>query len=371
MADGGGAPSPAAAPGRRRIGRGTAWFAALGLLLVALAFVSPFFGTVSIPFVLVARILLHEVSRGAFVPSPCAGFSVSPTLCTAYGEIVWVARTPEVLLGVFVGAALGVSGATLQGVFRNPLADPFLLGLSSGGTLGASLVFVFHVGIADANLTLPAFAFLGAIATGLAVIGVARTRFGSVETLLLTGVAIAYFLSAVLSLVLLSNPYASVQVTFWLLGSLSGATWPADGVVLGILLVAGSLLAVHGSELNLMQLGTDVAQSAGVDAGRVRVRLLLLSSFVTAAAVAFTGIIGFVGLVAPHVVRRLVGVDYRRVIPGSAIVGALILLGARDASLVLFPTSVLPIGIFTAIAGAPVFVYLLFLRRHRSTMGGM
>jgi len=255
-------------------------------------------------------------------------------------------------------------------VFRNPLADPFLLGISSGGTVGAALVFVTQYDVAEQDLVLPLFAFAGALATGGVILAAARSRFGSVETLLLTGVALSSFLSSVLSLLLLLNPTGSLQVDFWLLGNIAGATWPVDGIVLGVVLVAGTLLALHGRELNLMQLGSDVAQSLGVDARRVRVRLLLLTSVITAVAVAFTGVIGFVGLVSPHIVRRLFGTDYRVVIPGSAIVGGAFLLGARDVSLWALPSSVLPIGIFTAFAGAPFFAYLLYRRRTGSTMGG-
>jgi len=283
--------------------------------------------------------------------------------------IVWDLYLPEVLLALLVGAALGLSGGALQGVFRNPLADPFLLGISSGGTLGAAVLYVYRIGEANAELYLPLFAFLGASATGLVVLAVARGRYGSVETLLLTGVAIANLLSAVLSLVLLYNPVGSEQVTFWLLGSLGLADWPVDGLVLGAVLVLGTLLALHGRELNLLQLGSDVAQSAGVDAARVRQRVLLLAALLTGAAVAFTGIIGFVGLVSPHIVRRLFGSDYRVVLPGAAVFGGLFLLASSDASYLAFPTSLLPIGIFTAFSGVPFFLYLLYRQRRSSPMG--
>jgi iron complex transport system permease protein len=343
---------------------------ALAVVALGLALVSPFLGTVSIPIETVLRVTLERISGGAVFSQPCVGPPTpSARLCQAYQVIVWDERLPEILLAVLAGAALGMSGGALQGLFRNPLADPFLLGLSSGGTLGASVVFIFGVGQSEAYLALPVFAFLGSIGTGLLILGMASTRYGSVETLLLTGVAIANILGAALALVLLYNPIASLQVTFWLLGGLGQGTWTTDGVAFGVLLIGGTLLAVHGPELNLIQLGNDVAQSAGVDPRRTRIRVLLLTSILTAVAVAFTGVIGFVGLVAPHVVRRVVGSDYRWVLPGSAIVGALFLLSARDVSLVIFPTTVLPIGIFTAFAGAPFFLYLLYRQRTRSTMG--
>ena len=332
-----------------------------GLALVA---VSPLIGPVPIPAGAVGRILVHELSFGALAPDPC-GSGVSPTQCNAWVEIVWESEMPALLLALLAGAALGLSGATLQGTFRNPLADPYLLGLSSGGTLGAALLFVLGVGLAQANVALPVFAFIGALATGGLVLAAARFLGGSVETLLLVGVALANVLSAVLSVVLLFNPQGSIQVSFWLLGGVGGASWDRDGIVLGGLLIASAPLLLLGRELNVLQLGPDVAESLGVDARRVRTRLLLLASLTTALAVAFTGIIGFVGLVSPHIVRRAWGPNYRAVLPGSALVGAAFLLAAHDLSGLVVPSVVLPVGLFTAFAGAPFF-FLLLLRHRRS-----
>lgn len=315
-------------------------------------------------------ILLHALSGGTLFPNPCAGAAVGPAGCAGATFIVVSIALPEILLAVIVGAALGLSGGALQGVFRNPLADPFLLGISSGGTLGAAIIYVYHVGESRADLLLPAFAFVGAAATGLLVFAIARGRFGSVETVLLSGVAVANFLSAVLSLVLLYNPFGAEQVTFWLLGGLSLASWTVDGIALGGVLVFGTVLCLFGRELNLLQLGPEVAQSAGVDAPRVRMTVILVASLTTAVAVAFTGIIGFVGLVSPHIVRRLAGSDYRIVLPGSAVVGALLLLGANDVNVLAFPSSYLPLGIFTAFAGVPFFLLLLLRQRRASPMGG-
>src|SRR5208282_5341276 len=241
----------------------------LGLLLALLGvgvFFSPLLGTVAIAPETVLRILLHQVSGGALYSNPCAGASVPASGCTGLIEIVWDARLSEIMLAVVVGAGLGISGGTLQGVFRNPLADPFLLGISSGGTLGAAVVVVFRIGVGEENLLLPLFAFIGAIATGAVILAAARSRFGSVETLLLTGVALSSFLSSVLSLLLLYNPTGSLQVDFWLLGNLGSLDWTQD--------------------------------------------------------------------------------------------------------LIAFPGTLLPIGIFTSFAGAPFFAYLLYRRRHVSSMGG-
>jgi iron complex transport system permease protein len=270
-------------------------------------------------------------------------------------------------LALLVGAALAVSGATLQGVFRNPLADPYLLGLSSGASLGAAALFVLNVGASAANLALPLFAFAGAILTGVVILLAARSPRTTPTTLLLTGVALSSFLSAVLATLLLFNPLGNLQVSYWLLGGLFGATWDRDGIVLGGLLVGGSLLALYGRELNVLQLGSEVAQSLGVDARRVRNRLLLLASFVTAVGVAFAGIIGFVGLISPHIVRRVFGSDYRFVLPASALVGAAFLALAQDLSQLVGLGTEIPVGIPTSFAGFPFFLYLLY--RHRRTPG--
>ena len=338
-----------------------------GLLLLAL---SSLLGNQSVPVGAGFRILFHQLSGGTLFSDPCAGTGVSPAHCAALTFIVWQIYLPEVLLALVVGAARGLSGGALQGVFRNPLADPFLLGISSGGTLGAAILYVYRIGIAQADLYLPLFSFLGAIATGLLILGVARGRHSSVETLLLTGVAIANLLGAILALVLLYNPIGGEQVTFWLLGNLGLASWTVDGIAAGVVLMLGAVLVLFGRDLNLLQLGSDVAQSSGVNAGRVRLTVILLASMITAIAVAFTGVIGFVGLVSPHVVRRVAGSDYRVVLPGSAIVGALFLLGARDVNYLAFPSSVLPIGIFTAFFGVPFFLFLLYRQRRLAPMEG-
>lgn len=352
--------------------RGRRWRIGLGLVAAGFGAVlgSSLLGAVPISVPTGLEILFHQLSGGVLFPNPCSGATTAAGRCGVLTYIVWNLYLPSVLLALVAGAALGISGAALQGVFRNPLADPFLLGISSGGALGAAILYVYHIEVARADLFLPLFAFIGAIATGLVILGVARGRYSSVETLLLTGVAIANLLSAALSLVLLYNPSGGQQVTFWLLGGLGLADWEVVGIVFGVVVVLGTLLALFGRELNLLQLGSDVAQSAGVDAPRVRLVVILLASLVTATAVAFTGVIGFVGLVSPHIVRRIAGSDYRVVLPGGAAVGALFLLGARDVNYLVFPGSVLPIGIFTAFAGVPFFLYLLYRQRRASPMGG-
>ncbi len=338
----------------------------LTVAVLALLALSPLLGPVPISPATVGSILLHHLSGGTYPADPC-GSTVSAARCSVLTEIVWDVRVPALVLALLVGGGLGISGATLQGVFRNPLADPYLLGLSSGASLGAATLFVLGIGSSEANLTLPLLAFVGAVLSGSVILVAARSPRSTPTTLLLTGVALSSFLSAVLATLLLFNPLGNLQVTYWLLGGLFGATWGRDAIVLGGLLVGGTLLALAGRELNLLQLGGDVAQSLGVDAPRLRRRLILLASVVTALAVAFAGIIGFVGLISPHIVRRLFGPDYRIVLPASILVGAVFLAFAQDISQLIPLGTEVPVGIPTSFAGFPFFLYLLY--RHRRSTG--
>ncbi len=345
------------------------WFALLGLAILGLALVlfSPLIGPVPIPAGVVEAILLHETFQGLLGGSACGAYPTSVRQCTIWAEIVWQARMPAIVLALATGAALGLSGGSLQGVFRNPLADPYLLGLSSGAAMGASILFVFQVDLASAYLVLPVFAFLGGLIPG-AVVYLAAGRTRAVETLVLTGVALAALFSAFLATFLLINPLGDLQVSFWLLGGMTGATWSRAGIVVGALLIAGAVVVLRARQLNILQLGPDVAYSLGVDGRRVARQLVLTTTLLTATAVAFTGVIGFVGLVSPHIVRRLGGPDYRSVLPLSAAMGAVFLAAAWDVAQVVIPSVVLPVGIPTSFVGAPFFVYLLY--RRRSLTGG-
>ncbi len=347
--------------------RGRSARSVVGLIVVALTLLvvlSTLVGPESLPWPATLAILLHEMSGGHLAGMPCG--SASAAECRIWIEIVWDARFPDLLLAVTAGAALGISGAGLQGVFRNPLADPYLLGLSAGAALGASSVYTFDLAPAGRAFILPVFAFVGGLVPGTVIYFAARSGRNSPQTLLLTGVALNAIAAAVLATFLLYNPVANLSVNFWLLGGLEYATWSNDGLVIPVVLVAGLLLVLRAQEVNLLQLGPDVAQSLGSDPRRLTRQVVLVTTVVTAAAVAFAGIIGFVGLVAPHVVRRLVGVDYRRVIPLSALVGAGFLVVAWDIAQVVIRSVVIPVGIPTAFFGAMFFLYLLYRRSSRS-----
>jgi iron complex transport system permease protein len=349
---------PTVRSGRRLVSVVVALFAGL----VALVFGSTLVGTSWLPPAAVWSILVHEATGGALAGG-CAGLATTPAQCTIWTEVVWQARVPEILVALLCGAALAVSGGTLQGTFRNPLCDPFLLGLSSGAAMGTAVLFTFQIELANQAVVLPLFAFAGALVPGLIVTAAARRYAHQPEGLVLTGVALSALFSAVLATFLFLNPAGSVQVSFWLLGNLEGETWTRAGILGAVVLVGCGLLALEGPELNILQLGPEVAESIGVPARRTTRRLILLSTVVTAVAVAFTGVIGFVGLVSPHVVRLLIGPDYRRVLPVAALFGAVFLLGAADLAQMIIPQVFLPVGIPTSIAGVPFFLYLLYRPR--------
>ena len=337
----------------------------LGTASVVLIAVSSLLGGVWISPAVVFAILVHQASAGALGPA-CGPYPSASTACTIATEIVWDARVPSIIVALFAGAALALSGGTLQGLFRNPLADPFLLGLSSGAAMGTAILFAFGIFLSQQAVALPLFAFAGALVPGLVVYAASRSSFRNPETLVLTGVALSSVFSAILATFLFYNPSGGLQVSFWLLGSLSNETWTRAGILVGAVLAIGAALSIQGRELNVLQLGPDVAHSVGVETSRVVRRLILLTTLLTAAAVAFTGVIGFVGLVSPHVVRRLIGPDYRRVLPCAAVFGGIFLLGAWDLAQSVIPTVVVPVGIPTAFVGGPSFLYLLYRRRASS-----
>jgi len=278
--------------------------------------------------------------------------------------IVWNVRIPRVLLGVAVGAGLAICGAVLQAMVRNMLADPYILGISSGASVGAAGAILFGLGAGIGLDALPVSAFLGALAAALLVFFIARAG-GQITSLrlLLSGVAVGYALSAVTSFMIFASDSAegSRSVMFWLLGSLSLARW--DNllyVVLLVVIVAVLLMVLWGRRLDAISLGDETALTLGVSPTRTRIMLLVFVSLTTGVMVAAAGAIGFVGLVIPHIARRLVGAVHTRLIPVAALIGAIFLVWADALARTVMQPKELPIGIITAMVGAP---FLLFLVR--------
>ena len=284
--------------------------------------------------------------------------------------IVSVIRIPRVILGAFVGAALGISGAALQGLFRNPLVDPGLIGVSSGGALGASIWIIFGASFSFIPeylkvFMIAVFAFFGSLMAMLLVYQIGSRRgHVSVASMLLAGIAINALAAAALGfLIFVSDDTQLRSINFWTLGSLGGAIWGKIWPSLLIIAIASLLILRDAKNLNLFALGEADAKHLGCDTVRLKRRMVVLPALATAAAVSVSGIIGFIGLVAPHLIRLMVGADHRLVLPGSALLGITLILTADILARTAAAPAELPLGIITSLIGAPFFIWLLIRQK--------
>ncbi len=280
-------------------------------------------------------------------------------------DIILNIRLPRVLQAALVGASLAVAGATLQGLFRNPLADPYIIGVSSGAALGATVAIVSGLALGFGGFgAVPLLAFAG----GLLSIGLVYqlSRQGNsvpIMTLLLAGIAVSAFLSALVSLLIFFSGERMHQVVFWMMGGLGGARWGYLRVMLPYVLLGCGTIYFFYRELNALLLGEDTAHTLGIDPERLKKIFLVAASLLVSAAVSTSGIIGFVGLVVPHIVRLLAGPEHRFLLPASALTGAIMLIGADTLARTVIAPAELPVGIITALLGAPFFLYLLRQRK--------
>ncbi|GLX70775.1 corrinoid ABC transporter permease [Paenibacillus glycanilyticus] len=282
------------------------------------------------------------------------------------GEIAIVTqvRLSRVLLGVLVGACLGLAGAGFQGVLRNPLADPYTLGVSSGSSVGAAFLILFGYQTLLGEWTIPIIAFATGMATLLGVFFLARSRgVMQIETLVLAGVIIQSFLGAFVSFMVSLSDDVINQILFWLMGSLAMKSWADVYIVLPCLIIGLPLLIAYGQALNLFVLGERHAAHLGIRVERTKLIVLIGSTLLTAAAVSVSGVIGFVGLVVPHLIRLMVGPDYRLLIPLSAIGGGMFMLWSDTIARIALAPKEIPLGVVTALIGAPFFAYLLYRRK--------
>jgi cobalamin transport system permease protein len=282
-------------------------------------------------------------------------------------NVLFQLRLPRVVLGATVGGLLALAGAGYQGVFRNPLADPYLLGAAAGAGLGATLVIVFAP--SDAEFGVPLAAFAGAVGgVFLAyVLGSTTGRGGGAATLVLAGVAVASFLTAVQTFAQQAKVEELQRIYSWIMGGLAAADWGTLGMIAPYAVVSTVVLLLHGRLLDVLSVGDDEATSLGLSASRVRLIVLAAASLATASAVAVSGLIGFVGIVVPHVVRRLAGGSYRVVLPLSLLAGAAFLLLADLVARTVVAPGELPLGVVTAFVGAPFFVAVLRATRRVET----
>lgn len=283
--------------------------------------------------------------------------------------IVWVVRLPRVLLAAAAGAALAITGAALQATVRNPIADPYLLGMSSGASVGAVAVVAFGAGASLGVWALTGAAFAGAVAAASVVLVLATGRGVTPVRLVLTGTAVAYAASALASFLLYRAPNAEVvrSVLFWLLGSLAGASWAKVVPSAVAVAVGGGILWLHGRHLDALLAGDDTAAALGIDVAGLRRRLVVLTSLLTASVVAVSGAIGFVGLLLPHAGRFLVGAGHRRLLPVAGLLGATFLVLVDLVARTVASPEEIPVGIITTGIGAPFFLWVLHRHDTRRT----
>ena len=296
------------------------------------------------------------VVHGLFVPGALAD---GPRI------ILWDVRLPDALMAVVVGAALGLAGIEMQTVLNNPLASPFTLGLSSAAALGASAAIALQLSIPGPfPLTAPVFAFLGALSAGLAVLAFARAYSNSVGAIILFGIALLFLGDALIAVLqFVSSDEAVRQIVFWRLGDLTKAGWLEVAVVTIVCLLILPLSLRASSALTALRGGEDIAKGSGLAVAKIRRNSVIRISILTAAAVSFVGSISFIGLVSPHIARLMLGEDHRFLLPGAAIVGAVLLSLASTLTKSIVPGLVIPVGIATALIGVPVFVVLILSQR--------
>jgi iron complex transport system permease protein len=356
---------PAAAPdhpsgaGRHQRGRGRAALVTAGLLaaLVGTALAAVAIGAYQIPVGDIVSSIAHRAGLGGHA------------LERVPESVLWNVRLPRVVLALLVGASLGCAGALMQGVFGNPLAEPGVIGVSAGAAVGAVASIAFGLTYFG-QWTVPLAAFVSGLGTVLVVYVLSRSGGRTeVVTLILTGVAVNAFAGALIGLCIFFSDNAQItEITFWQLGSLAQATWPKVLTVLPCALLGLLIAPYYSRQLDLLALGERPARHLGVDVERLRITLIVVVAMLTAAAVAMAGIITFVGLLVPHLLRMAVGPGHRFLVPGSALAGALVLLAADLTARTVAAPAELPLGVLTALIGSPFF--FLLLRRTRRRQGG-
>lgn len=329
----------------------------IGVLITAL-FWSLSIGTVSIP---INKIYLAVIDQ-LLSNTPIESMNKGPI-----HDIVWLLRLPRIILAAIVGCGLASCGVIMQAIVKNPLADPYILGISSGASLGATAAILLGVGVSFGENFIGIAAFIGALAISLAVLFISNLggRSNSMK-LLLAGMALSAVCGAFSSfIVYYANNKEGIQtITYWMMGSFAGAKWSNIFVIAPIVILAIAFFWTQSRVLNLMLLGDENAITLGTDLHLYRQVYLLISSLIVGFVVYSAGMIGFVGLIVPHVVRMIVGTDHKRLIPVTALVGAIFLVIADGLCRIIIPRTELPIGILISLIGAPCFVYLMIKRSY-------
>lgn len=280
-------------------------------------------------------------------------------------------RLPRIFLSALIGMALSGAGVIFQGIFKNPMADPYVLGVSSGAAFGATMAIIFGLETTFMGLgAVSIMAFIGAVLTTLIVYYISRTgNQTSIITLLLGGIALNFFLSSLISLLMIFNREKIEKIIFWTMGSVSSASWKHVMISSPIVLIGCIFFIMFARDLNVMLMGEDTAKSLGIEVERTKKILIVIASIVSASAVSVSGIIGFVGLVIPHIVRLIIGPDNRVLIIFTLISGAIFMIIADTLARTLIPPAEIPVGVITSLFGAPFFMYLLYKDRKKNFMG--
>jgi iron complex transport system permease protein len=335
-------------------------FAILLLIYAALAIVATSMGS--------ANITPYKVLTAVLKSLPFVGKYIEGNVSSTHFLIIFMVRMPRIVMASLVGMGLSVVGASFQSLFKNPMADPYVLGISSGAALGAALAIVIKLPGTIAALSITTiFAFIGAAATTILVYSIAQVR-GKVTTtnLLLAGSAVSFLMSAMISIIMVFNQEQVNKIVFWMMGSFNASSWKNIFIVAPVVLIGTVIIYFFYKDFNLMLTGDDNAKTLGVDTEKVKKLIILISSFIMAVSVSFSGIIGFVGFLVPHIIRIIFGPNNKALIPFSALGGALFLLFADTVARTIASPAELPVGAVTALIGSPFFIYLLIKMKRRS-----
>jgi iron complex transport system permease protein len=337
---------------RHMQGRRLLFVTVLAVSILLLAIVSTLIGSAGLTAGEVISAVLAGIAPG-FFSSDLLSYT-----------IIWDLRLHRVLFAIVAGFGLAVAGAVMQGVLRNPLASPFTLGIASAATFGAALAIILIPTALSGEIALVASAFLASALAAATIYGLSRYRGVSAESMVLAGIILMYLFGAISSFLQYIGTTEQLQaVVFWMFGSLQNTSWEKLALVTLVVAVTTPFLIMRAWDLNVLGMGDQVAQSLGVKVERTRTLHMMVASLITASVICFTGTIGFIGLVSPHITRLAIGGDHRYLIVASGMVGALILLGADGLARTILAPQIIPVGIMTAFIGIPFFLYLFMRRR--------
>ncbi len=353
---------------KKFIGRKILFILFTFILIIIIAGIAATLGPYQISVIEVYSIVWHGIPKilqnlDFILSHSFKDFSL--TYFTKEESIIWFLRLPPIVMAILAGVGLGIAGTTMQGVVRNPLASPYTLGIASAAGFGAALAIILGAGLATGqNIIIAANAFFFALCSSFIIYGISRYKGVSPETMILAGIALMYLFSAMTGVLqFFGEEKAVVGVVYWMFGSLAGASWDKLFVMFIVLIICIPLIMLKSWDLNTLSTGDERAKSLGVNVNRTRVVCFMLASLVTAGVICFTGTIGFIGLVAPHMCRMIIGGDNRYLIPASGLFGAVVLLSASILARPPIAPSFIPVGLVTAFLGVPMFLYLILRRR--------